>query len=232
MILTERDKLIIDTLKNQDFCFYRDIQKRFFSSDSSASHRLSRLRKSGYIVIEPFSSLNLNNSVDSSALEVIGRNSKVIRLSDKGGFFRRKTNPWKKTHQILIFSVKERLENILGTEAVFESQVKDLKRTLYNRTFEPLPDFYFKGEGFKLAVELELHTKSQSRYSFKMSEYRKSSYSHVLYVVTHAKKIDPLITAFKYKKFVGITHYAREDEVISYRYGNLSLLEWLRKRTQ
>ena len=30
MVLTERDELIIETLKDQDFCFYKDIEKKFF----------------------------------------------------------------------------------------------------------------------------------------------------------------------------------------------------------
>ena len=232
ILLTNRDKLIIDTLKQQDFCFYKDIQKRFFSSDFSASHRLNYLKKKGYILIEPFSTFSFKNSLDSSALEILGKNLKVISLSDKGGFLRRKLSPWKKTHQLLIFSVKERLENLLGIEAAFESQIRNLKHTLYDRTFEPLPDFYFIGEDFKLAIELELHTKSQSRYSLKMSEYKKSSFTHVLYIVTHARKISVLIKNFQYKKYVGIAHYAKAEEVISYRYGELSLFEWLTKRTK
>ena len=138
ILLTNRDKLIIDILKNQDFCFYKDIQKRFFSSDFSASHRLNYLKKKGYILIEPFSTFSFKNSLDSSALEILGKNLKVISLSDKGGFLRRKLSPWKKTHQLLIFSVKEKLESLLGIDSAFESQIKNLKHTLYDRTFEPL----------------------------------------------------------------------------------------------
>ena len=124
------------------------------------------------------------------------------------------------------------LEKLLGVSPAFESQIKDLKYTLYDRAFEPLPDFYLKGEDFKLAVELELHLKSKKRYSFKMSEYRKSSYSHVLYVVTNGKKITRLVRAFRYYKYVGIVHYAKPEDVISYWYGNIPLSEWLKKRTK
>ena len=45
MRLTPRDRLIIEVLKEQDFCFYSDIKKKFFSSDCSASHRLTCLKK-------------------------------------------------------------------------------------------------------------------------------------------------------------------------------------------
>ena len=230
--LTERDKLIINTLQRQDFCFYNDIKKRFFSSDASACNRLSKLKKQGYISIEPIKSLSLKKNLDNSSLGLVGRNLKVISLSEECGLVKRKTSPSKKTHQLLLFSIKERLERLLETEAIFENQIRDLKNTLYNGKYEPLPDFYFKGEDFKLAVELELNIKTRSRYFLKMAEYRRSRFTHVLYVVTHIKKIQSLIKNFQNRKYVAITHYSKVEEVISHRYGNLPLLEWLKRRTK
>lgn len=232
MVLTERDKLIIETLKEQDFCFYSDIKNKFFSSDFSASHRLTCLKENGYIFIESLSPVDFKKDLDSSSIETIGKKYKIISLADKNKFLRRNTSPWKKTHQLLLFSLRERLKKLLGVSPVFESWVKDSKHTLYDRTFEPFPDFYLKGENYKLAVELELHLKSKNRYSLKMSEYRKSSYSHVLYVVTNGKKITNLVRAFRYYKYVGIAHYAKPEDVISYWHGNISLSEWLKKRTK
>lgn len=232
MRLTERDRLIIETLGNQDFCFYKDIQKKFFSSEFSASHRLNCLKKHGYIFIEPVSSLDLRKNLDKSATEIIGTNSKIIGLSDKLKTLRRKTSSYKKTHQLLLFSLKEQLEKLLNIQAVFESQIKNLKHTLFDRTFEPFPDFYLKSESFKLAVELEINLKSKNRYYSKMSEYRNSSYSHVLYVVTNGKTITKLVKAFRYYNYIGITHYAKPEEVISYWHGSISLSNWLKKKTK
>ena len=231
MRLTKRDKLIIDLLRAQDFCFYSDIRKRFFSSYTSASHRLNSLKKNGYIEISPFSSLSLKSNIDKASLEVLEKGSKIISLVDKLKLLRRRPSHWKKTHQLLMFSVKERLEDILGQKALFEAHLRNLKKTIYDRTFEPLPDFYFKADDFKLAVELELNKKSRNRYSLKMSGYKESSYTHILYVVLNSKKINNFVELFKYRKFVGISHYAKPDEVISYRYGNISLLEWLNKKS-
>ncbi len=232
MILTKRDKLIIDTLKEQDFCFYNDIKNKFFPSDFSASHRLTRLKENGYIFIETLSSADFKKKLDTSSIEAIGKKYKIISLADKNESLRRNVSPWKKTHQLLLFSLREQLKKLLGVSPVFESRVRDSKYTLYDRTFEPFPDFYIKGEDYKLAVELELHLKSKNRYSLKMSEYRKSSYSHVLYVVTNAKKITSLVRVFRYYKYIGITHYAKPEEVVSYWHGNISLSEWLKKRTK
>ena len=232
MTLTERDKLIIETLRRQDFCFYKDIQRRFFPSGFSASQRLNCLKKHGYILIEPLSDLKFNKNLDQASLETIGQNSKFISLSDKYCFLRRKASPWKRTHQLLLFSVRERLEKLLETEAVFENQIRNLRHTLYDRSFEPYPDFYLKGEDFKLAVELELNLKSRRRYALKMSEYRDSSYSHVLYVVTHAKKISRLIKIFQERRYIGVAHYSKAEEMISYRYGETPLLKWLRTKVK
>lgn len=232
MVLTERDRLIIETLKEQDFCFYNDIKNKFFSSDFSASHRLTRLKENGYIFIESLSSADFKKDLDSSSIEIIGKKYKVISLADKNLSLRRNASPWKKTHQLLLFSLRERLKKLLGFSPVFESRVRDSKYTLYDRTFEPFPDFYIQGKNYKLAVELELHLKSKNRYSLKMSEYRKSSYSHVLYVVTNAKKITNLVRAFRYYKYIGITHYEKPEDVVSYWHGNISLSDWLKERTK
>ena len=232
MRLTERDKLIIDILQNQDFCFYKDIKKRFFSSDSSACNRLSKLKKQGHILIEPLSSLKLKKNLDNPSLGLVGRNLKVISLSDKCTLIKRKFSSWKKTHQLLLFSVKERLENLLQTEVVFENQIRDLKNTLFNGKYEPLPDFYLQGDSFKLAVELELNIKSRNLYFLKMAEYRNSRFTHVLYVAAHIKKMQRLIRTFQSRKYIAIAHYSKLNEVISHRYGKLSLLEWLKRRTK
>ena len=230
--LTLRDRQIISILQNQDFCFYKDIKDRFFPSDSSACNRLSKLKERGHILIESLSFNDLNKSFDSSSMELIGRNLKIIRLSDQCSQAKRRISPWKKTHQVLLFSVKERLENLLNEKAVFENKIRDLKETQYNGNYEPLPDFYLKGEGYKLAVELELTLKSQGRYFLKMSEYGKSRFTHVLYVATHIKKMQSLIKTFHYRRYIGIVHYSNLNEVISHRYGELSLSEWLVKRTK
>ena len=232
MRLTVRDNLIIETLKNQDFCFYKDIERHFFSSPYSAYKRLNELHKGNYILIKTLKHLYLKKNIDSSLMNLIGNNRKYICLGEKFKIFRRTPSLWKINHQLLLFSLRKRLESILNIQAVFENQIRDSKRTLYDRTFEPFPDFYFQGEDFKLAVELELSLKSQKRYFLKMSEYRKSSYSHVLYVITDNKKTSRLVETFHYQKYIAIAHYLNLEKVISYRYGNLSLMEWLKKRTK
>ena len=230
--LTGRDEQIIDLLQKQDFCFYSDIKKKFFSSDASACNRLSKLQKQGHIVIEPVNLFSLKKTMDDPSLGLIGRNLKVISLSDKSFLKKRKSSDWKKTHQLLLFSVKERLEKLLSKEAVFENQIKDLTSTLYNGRYEPLPDFYIQGEDYKLAIELELHLKSRKLYFLKMAEYRRSRFTHVLYITAHIKKVERLIRAFQSRKYISIAHYSKLEEVISHRYGNLTLLEWLKKKTK
>ena len=129
--LTRRDKLIIDLLQKQDFCFYSDIKKKFFSSDASACNRLSKLKNQGHILIEPVDFHVLKRNLDNSSLGLIGRNLKIVSLSDKCHLKKRESSDWKKTHQLLLFSVKERLEKLLNKKAIFENQVKDLKETLH-----------------------------------------------------------------------------------------------------
>ena len=232
MILTERDNRIIRLLQKQDFCFYRDIANKFFSSEPSASLRLKKLKQKGFIRIESVYSPSFNKIMDKASMPFIAGNKKVIRLNNKYRIVKRKPSYWKIKHQLLLFSLKERLEKLLKGASFFENDIRDLRETLYNGRWEPLPDFYIKGEGYKLAIELELHLKSKGRYWRKTSDYRNSSFTHVLYFVTNIKKVDSLVRAFKCYKYIGIAHYSREDELTNFWYGKLSLLEWLKKRTK
>ena len=232
MILTERDNLIISLLQQQDFCFYKDIANKFFSSEPSASLRLKKLKEKGIIRIESIYSSSFNKIMDKSSLLFSGGNKKVIRLNNKYKIIKRKPSYWKIKHQLLLFSLKERLEKLLGNASFFENDIRDLKYTLYDRSSESLPDFFVKGEDYKLAIELELHLKSKKRYSFKQSSYKRSSFTHVLYVVTNIKKVDSLTRSFKYYRYMGIAHYSRVDELTNFWHGRISLFEWLKKRTK
>ena len=130
MSLTIRDKRIMTVLQNQEFCFYKDIKRKFFSSKSSACNRLNVLQKKGYIEIKPLSSITLQKNLDNFSIEFIGRNLKIISLSDKYKPLRRKLSPWKTIHQILLFSLREKLEVFLNREAFFENQNKKLEEHL------------------------------------------------------------------------------------------------------
>ena len=232
MILTKRDKLIIEILQNQDFCFYKDVCKNFFPSKTSACNRLNKLKEGGYLQIEEIKPSDINKVLDSPSLGLAGKQLKIISLSNKGRLAKRKTSPLKKTHQILLFSVRKRLEKFLEKEAVFENQIRELRQTLHNGKYEPFPDFFIKGEGYKLAVELELSLKSQNRYFQKMIDYRNSRFTHVLYIATHIKTLPKLSGTFRHRKYIAVSHYSNVEQVISHRYGRQSLNEWLKERTK
>ena len=74
MILTERDNLIINLLQQQDFCFYKDIADTFFSSSTTASLRLKKLKQKGLISIESIYSHSLNKIMDQASMPFIGNN--------------------------------------------------------------------------------------------------------------------------------------------------------------
>ena len=231
-MITERDKQIIDLLQEQGFCFYKDITKKFFPSEVAACNRLKKLSLKGWITIEPIHSTNLSSIIDDNcSLHLMGQNKKIVRLNDKHKIIKRKVSRRKIKNQLVLLSLKERLENFLSQVAVFKHEVK-VKPTFYNGDYEPLPDFYLKGENYKLAVELDLHLKRNSRYNLKIAEYGKSSFTHVLYFVTNAKKMNSLIRDFSYRQYVGIAHYSNEQEIFCYRYGRVTLDDWLKKRVK
>ena len=92
--------------------------------------------------------------------------------------------------------------------------------------------FILKVKVIKLAVELELNLKSQSRYFLKIAEYKNSRFTHVLYVATHIRSLQRLLRTFSYRRYIGISHYSEVETVSSHRYGKQSLLNWLKERTK
>ena len=95
MILTKRDNLIISLLQQQDFCFYKDIEKNFFPSSATASLRLKKLKQKGLISIEPIHSPSFNKIMDQASMPFIGNNKKVVYLNNKFKIIKRKTSNWK-----------------------------------------------------------------------------------------------------------------------------------------
>ena len=230
-MITRRDRQIFFLLEEQYFCLYKDITKKFFPSEVAACNRLKKLRDKGWITIEPIRSSHFLKFMDDCSFHLIGDNKKIVRLNNKHKLLKKKVTQWRIKHQFVLFSLKERLEKLLGQKAVFEHELY-VKPTFYNGDYEPLPDFYMEGESYKLAVELDLHLQRNSRYRLKMTEYEKSSFTHVLYFVTNIKKMNSFIRDFKYKRYVGIAHYFDERNLISHICGPISLDEWLKQKLQ
>ena len=230
MIISERDKAIMNFIRKQDFCFYKDVVK-FFPSYSTASRRLNDLSKYGYLTIEDIQSKHFEKILDKEGLKLIGYNKKIVYLkkSHLSNYEYLKLSRQKINHQVLLFSLKEKLQSILKVPAVFENEIRERRGTLESGGHEPYPDFYFKDEDFKLAVELELNIKSKNRYDLKTIDYSNSSFSHVLYVVGFLKTKDRLLEFFSYKDGIAIAHYAEPENVFSYSHGKTSLTEWLNK---
>lgn len=230
MKLNGRDKIIMNQIRKQDFCFYKDIVK-CFPSYSIASRRLNKLSRYGYLIIESIHSKRFRKVLDERSLNVVGDNRKIVylRRSHLSDYEFIKLSRNKINHQVLLFSLKSNLEQVLSLPAVFENDIRERRGTLESGDHEPYPDLYFEGRDFKLAVELELHVKSQNRYDLKTLDYSNSSYSHILYVVGSLKKKDRLLEYFAYKDGIGISHYGEPGTVFSYSYGKTTLSEWLKK---
>ena len=228
-MITRRDKQIFNLLEEQYFCLYKDITKKFFPSEVAACNRLKKLKDNGWITIEPIRSFYSSRNIDDISLHLLGDNKKIVRLNNKHKILKKKISRWKTKQQLILIALKDRLENFLGQKAVFEHELI-VKPTFYNGDYEPFPEFYIQGEGYKLAVEFNLHLKRNSRYHLKMEQYEGSRFTHVLYFITNMRKITSFIRTFQYRRFVGIAHYSNEKQINSYRYGVISLEEWLKKK--
>ncbi|MDE0118804.1 MAG: hypothetical protein OXM55_02205 [Bdellovibrionales bacterium] len=227
-MITGRDRRIINFLQDRDFCLYKDITTKFFPSEVSACNRLKKLSDRGWITIEPIQHFYLSKDIKLLSLHLMGDNKKIVRLNRKHKIIKRGVSCWKTEQQLILFSLKERLENILGHRADLNMRsLRDLHFTM--GTMSLCLIFILKVKVISWPVELNLHLRRNSRYNLKMSQYEGSSQSYVLYIVTNAKKITRFIKNFRSYKYVGIAHYFDVQKLISYWYGEISLCEWLKK---
>ena len=62
-----------------------------------------------------------------------------------------------------------------------------------------------------------------------MGVTNRSSFTHVLYFIINNRRMTSFVKDFKYRRYIAIAHYSDVKELISYRYGIISLDEWLEK---
>ena len=227
-MITVRDRQIISFLQAWGFWLYKDITKKFFPSEVAACNRLKKLSERGWITIESIRSFYLSQNINDSSLHLMVDNKKIVKLNNKHKIIKRNPSLWKLKQRLILLSLKDRLENILGQTAVFKEEVT-VRPTFYNGDYEPLPDFYIKGEGYKLAVELDLHLRRNCFRHLKMAQYEGSSFTHVLYFITNNRRMTSFVRDFRCRRYVTIAHYSNVKELICYRYGIISLDEWLEK---
>lgn len=109
---------------------------------------------------KPIPSFYFSHNIDDESLHLIENNKKIIKLNNKHKIMKRKISQSRIKRQLILFSLKERLENFLNQKAVFEHEII-VKPTFYNGDYEPFPELYIQGEGYKLAIELDLHLKKK-----------------------------------------------------------------------
>ena len=227
-MITVRDRQIISFLQAWGFWLYKDITKKFFPSEVAACNRLKKLSERGWITIEPIHFFYLSKNINPLSLHLMGDNKKIVKLNNKHKIIKRKPSRWKLEQRLILLSMKDRLESTLSQTAVFKDEVT-VRPTFYNGDYEPLPDFYIKGENYKLAVELDLHLRRNCFRHLKMAQYEGSSFTHVLYFITNNRKMSSFVRDFRCREYVAIAHYSNVEELICYRYGIISLDEWLRE---
>ncbi len=190
--LTDRDRLILRDLHCFGFLTFRQLKEKYFEhrSKGTLSNRLSRLKFAGFISSHPIGTLP-----GGGTERVVGT---IFRLTRRGVLVLRSALPgeWIDDPQPITIATLHHdacLNSLLLWCERENPEVEILASTALRRknggSRNQVPDAVIldKRKGLRIAVELELTQKSESRYREIVLNYQLSKdYDHVLYVVGNA----------------------------------------------
>ena len=243
LILQKRDYEIFEFLRVQGFATFNQLEKLFFRSQSSCSHRLCSLQKFSYIkMINASDYFKGANNRFTPILLGLGLNTKtkIICLTSQ---FRKQipdTNRLLKhnlcLHQLLLNDARIKLNSYLENYSLVlnDPQLKTWSLIDAGRRKEFTPDLsyessVFSDQKFSLAIELERTLKNQNRYLEKFNFYDTSSYTHVLYLYVYESHLTTLLNYSGRIRKYAFAHYLKPQEVFSNTWGYLNINDWVKK---
>ena len=208
VILTARDYEILKELHDNVVMAFYQIHERFFQNRNHATvlNRLRQLEKGNFITRTRIPRIKAWNGKKEIGVvfQVTSLAVKHLRAKFLDWEFIDKTpniNPLSLDHDLLLNEIKPfLLEKYPG----FICQ--NGRHLMTNQRLHKIPDLVFKvpGSDLGMAIELELHCKSSSRYRQILSEFRASSkIKEVIYITAHdqiARKIQSEIVGYEVGK--------------------------------
>ena len=224
MRLVDRDYEIIGFLRDQGWVLGHQLADRFFSSRQAGSNRLRLLAQSGVVEWMELNRFREKYWHERAVLSVIGDldgRSRVYRLSDE--FARSVGRRWQRTasdfmvaHQVLLSSVRERLEAEFPTCRITVEPSESLKLSLEGEV-RAIPDLVADIDGFQLAVELERKArrglgKRNGAYDDRFQNLA-TNYDAVLYVIEKEEQFTQLAKRAQGLRRVGFSSILNLNEV-------------------
>lgn len=239
IVLQDRDRKILDLLRDQGFVSFEQILEKFFPNKFSCSKRLKLLEKNQYLQSKTLKEYFQNENNKGFFPHLLGLglkgHSKIYFLSRCYRKIIPETNRLLKTdlciHQLILNNVRFFLEdNVKDARFLLsDPQVKILSEFQLGRRKEFTPDISVEHKNYIMAVELERTIKSKNRYLARFWYYKDSTYSHVLYYYVNESHLSMLLKQAGSARKFGFAHYLRPHQVLSKAWGYLELNEWIEK---
>jgi hypothetical protein len=210
IMITERDAKLLTLVLQHGALSFEQVRRYCFPNASSPTifNRLSRLKQAGLL-----DSVRVGTVVYHGSPKIIGVIYRATRETEK--FARRwlpdetfmpvltRLNTSTLHHDLLLVDVIHALQIHFAACRVLNSRA--VKHFGIERKRVPDAIIQDKNDSARVAVELELTTKSKERYREIILEYRISStYSRVLYVTNSKRLADDLKTLMSHKPVPGL----------------------------
>lgn len=243
--LQDRDRRLLDFLREQGLASIHQLERMFFPSRSACAHRLSTLSQNNYVTRSTIKDLFPTGSAASSGRRffpyLLGAglhpSAAIYRLSDvylkQIGLTKRLLKPNLCIHQLLLNEVRSVLEKELQcTFLLNDPKLTILSDIHFDRLKEFTPDLSFESQDQKIAVELERTQKSLNRYQMRFHYYKQSAYTHVLYYYVNESHLKMLLSSAGTARKFAFAHYLKPTELLSNTWGYLTLQEFITRVSQ
>lgn len=239
LILQERDRNILDLLRDQGFATFGQVCTRYFPNVKICSKRLRLLEEHKYItsykIGDYFTSQRSKGFFPHMLGLGIRSQTQIYQLSRSYRKLVSETNRLLKPdlvlHQLILNDVRFFLEDSISDCRFMlnDPQIKTLSNFSSGRRKEFTPDISIENSDYIIAVELERTVKSLNRYSSRFWFYKDSIYSHVLYYYVNETHLKMIMKQAGQSRKIGFAHYLRPNQVLTVAWGYLTLSEWIAK---
>jgi hypothetical protein len=242
--LQNRDRDLLQFLRDQGFATFQQIERRYFSQQANCSRRLLQLEEAGYLERRKISEIfgldfGSQSKRDKKYFPFLlgaGINMKACIFQLSTAYLRlyqqsnRLLKPNLCLHQLILNDVRENLEKELKVDFILnDPKLTILSDIDFDRRKEFTPDLSFECGEYKLAIELERTQKSLNRYTSRFWYYTDSAYSHVLYVYVNDRHLKKLVQYAGSSRRFAFSHYTKPTEILSNQFGYLSLNEFIER---
>ena len=239
MRLMARDLEMLRFLSDQGVATVDQLTDRYFPSRSACVSRIFELRQADLMESVPLTELKkMSVKAYQQAADLLGLKKEDLwkyRIYRLGARFRSRSigaeamssvKMWK--HQLQLNGVRKLCEDLFPNAIILTDPEIKIEWRRFGRQGDVLvPDLVIREQGRDVAIELERNRKGEDFYYQRFLEYRRSSYSHVIYFCESPSVFNKVAEMAASMPKIAVVMILKADVVFRKSFGFQPIAEYL-----